>query len=81
MTKLEIEQKKIIEKQQHEMKLMQKLATTNGFFEHFFSILKNYKTQTECFHVVNDQFYDFFSEYKYSSYNSFKTTLRKHFKK
>lgn len=81
MTHLEINQSKIIEKQEQQIKLMRKLATSSGFFEHYFSTLKHFKTQTECFHVVNDQFYEFFGEYKYSSYTSFKITLKKHYKK
>lgn len=81
MTKLEIEQKKVIEKQEQEMKLMRKLATSSGFFEYYFSILKKHKTQCDCFHVVNDLYFDFFGEYKYSCYNSFRNTLKKQYKK
>ena len=81
MTKLETEQMRTIQKQKQEMDLMRKLATSEGFFQYYFSILKNFKTQTECFHVVNDLYYDFFGEYRYSSYTSFTITLKKCYKK
>jgi hypothetical protein len=81
MTKLEIEQKKIIEKQQHKINLMRKLATSSGFFEYYFSILKKFKTQCSCFHEVNDMYFNFFGEYKYSDYNSFRNTLKRQYKK
>ena len=81
MTKLEIEQKKVIEKQEQEIKLMRKLAITDGFFKHYFSILKKFKTQADCFHHCNDLYFDFFSEYKYSTYDSFRQNLKRYYKK
>lgn len=80
MTALEIEQKKIIEKQKEQIVLMRKLATTEGFFQHYFSILKQFDSQPQCFNHVNDLYFDLFNEYRYSCYNSFRNTLKRIYK-
>lgn len=62
-----------IESLQQENKLMKKIATTQGFYQYFFSQLKNHRTANECFNNVNDIYFDFFGEYKYSSWFSFRS--------
>lgn len=56
---------------QEQNELMRQLATPEGFFKYFFKQLPNYKNQVECFNAVNDQYFDIFGEYRYSSYYSF----------
>lgn len=60
---------------------MQKLATVTGYFDIYFANLKHFKTNTETFHYVNDLYFNFFGEYRYSSYTSFQNCLKKHYKK
>ena len=61
----------IIKEQQEQMKIMRKLATSQGFYEYYFSQLPKHKTNTDCFDDVNDLYFTLFGEYKYSSYASF----------
>lgn len=77
MTTLEIAQKAEIERQQLQMDEMRQLATTQGFYDFYFRLLKNYSSNTECFHAVNDLYFDYFKEYRYSSYDSFSKTVKK----
>lgn len=68
---LSIEAQQIIKKLEAENKLMRQLATATGFFEYYFSMLKHYRTNLECFNAINDLYFDIFGEYKYSSHKSF----------
>jgi hypothetical protein len=77
MTHLEQLQKAEIEKQQKQIDEMRQLATTQGFYDYYFRSLKKYGNNTECFHAVNDLYFEYFKEYRYSSYDSFSKTLKK----
>lgn len=61
-----------IEKLREEIQLMRQLAKPNGFYEYYFKMLKEFKTNTDCFHYVNDLYQKFFDEQKYSSFDSFR---------
>ena len=54
-----------------ENQLIKKLATHVGFYNYFFEMLKTSKTNLEAFNRANDQYFEFFGEYKYSCYRSF----------
>ena len=54
-----------------ENQLIKKLATNVGFYNYFFEMLKTSKTTLEAFNRANDQYFEFFGEYKYSCYRSF----------
>jgi hypothetical protein len=54
-----------------ENQLIKKLATNVGFYNYFFEMLKTSKTNIEAFNRANDQYFEFFGEYKYSCYKSF----------
>ena len=54
-----------------ENQLIKKLATNVGFYNYFFEMLKTSKTNLEAFEKANDQYFDFFGEYKYSCHKSF----------
>lgn len=56
--------------------LMRQLATPKGFYDYWFKNLPKFRTRNECFLYVNDLFYDFFGEYRYSTYNSFQCWSR-----
>lgn len=69
--------KEELAKIQAENLLMRTLGTNQGFFQHYFEQLRNHRTQIECFNSVNEQYFDFFGEYRYSCYNSFRRQLRR----
>jgi hypothetical protein len=70
---------KQIEELQLQNKLMRQLATTNGFFQYYFSQLKYHRTNIECFNAVNDLYLDFFGEERYSSYKSFQVLQSRYY--
>lgn len=69
-----------IKKLREENELMRQLAKPSGFYEYYFKMLKEFKTNTDCFHYVNEMYQKFFDEQKYSSYNSFRTITNKKLK-
>jgi len=75
MTQLEIAQKHEIEQLQKKLELMKKLSTTNGFYQYYFSKLKDFKFNYECFAHVNDLYYKTFGIERYKSYESFRRSL------
>lgn len=62
-----------IKRLQSENVIMCKIATRKGFFEYYFEQLKNHKTTTECFDYVNNLYQNYFGEYKFNSFQQFKT--------
>ena len=74
---------KEIEQLRFENQIIREIATAAGFFNFYFRQLKEEKfdSNTACFNYVNELYYSFFGEYKYSDYNSFRNiknkTLRK----
>jgi hypothetical protein len=71
----------LIEKLKKENEIIRKIGTVTGFYEYYFQQLKNHKTEIECFEAVNDLYFEYFGEYKYSSYDSFRKVKNKHLKK
>ena len=61
-----------LDKLQFENDLLRKLATKRGFINVYYSNLKNFDTNTECFDFVNDLHKKHFGEHKYMNYNSFR---------
>ncbi len=57
---------------QHQIVVMQQLATAAGFREYYFKQLKNFATKIEAFNYVNNLYYSYFGEYRYSYYESFR---------
>jgi len=60
-----------------ENELLKKLATNSGFYTYYFEMLPKCKTFTEAFNMANDEYYELFGQYKYSSYNSFQNAMKK----
>jgi hypothetical protein len=71
----------LIQKLQKENEIICKIATSSGFYQYYFEQLKFHKTNVECFETINDLYFKYFGEYKYSSYNSFRTLRNKNIKK
>lgn len=55
-----------------------KNGINNGFFTRYFSLLRGARTYIEAFNRANDEFFTLFSEYRYSTYDSFRKQLKKH---
>lgn len=74
-----MEREKLIQ-QIHELTrqnaIMRQLATPKGFYDYWFKNLPNYNTRIECFNAVNDLYFSYFGEYRYSTYNSFQCWSR-----
>ncbi|WP_281225379.1 hypothetical protein [Flavobacterium aquiphilum] len=70
-----------IEQLEKKIELMRKLSTTTGFYLHYFSELKNHKSNKQCFDGVNELYHSLFGEYRYSDFNSFKVTSNYYSKK
>jgi len=81
MTALEQHLEALIQKLKEENVIICKIATSAGFYQYYFEQLKHYKTEVDCFNFVNDLYFKYFGEYKYSSYNSFRKLKNKHLKK
>lgn len=66
-----------------ENKIIREIATSSGFFNFYFRQLKEekFKTNTACFNYVNELYYSFFNEYKYSDYDTFRKIKNKMLKK
>ena len=81
MTALEQHLEALIQKLKEENIIICKIATPAGFYQYYFDQLKHHKTEVDCFNTVNDLYFKYFGEYKYSSYNSFRKLKNKHLKK
>ncbi len=70
-----------LEKIRQEVIIMREIATPKGFYSFYFKNLLQFSKNRECFNYVNDKYYEFFGEYKYSSYDSFKKLVTYYQKK
>ena len=61
-----------IDKLQEENNMLRKLATKRGFIQLYYSYLKAFNTNTECFDFLNEKHKKEFGEVKFMSYNSFR---------
>lgn len=64
-----------------DLQLMRQLRTPIGFYKYFFSLLPKHPTRKAAFDEANQKHYEFFNEYRYSDYNSFKATVSVRHKK
>lgn len=71
----------LVKKLKKENEIICRIATSSGFYEYYFEQLKHYKSNIDCFEYVNNLYYQYFGEYKYSSYNSFRTVKNKFLEK
>lgn len=72
MTQLELAQQAEIEKLTKKLQLMQQLATTNGFYQFYFSQINKYPSNEACFEAVNNLYLELFNQERYRSYDSFR---------
>lgn len=61
-----------LQKLEVKIELIKQMATVSGFIELYFKELKTAKTQAEAFNNLNNKYYEFTGEYKYSSFDSFR---------
>lgn len=69
------------EKYRVQIEIIRQIATAQGFYTYFFSLLSSERfrssTRLEVFNYVNELYFELFGEYRYSSYHSFLTARRK----
>lgn len=78
MTAQEQHLQALVEKLKKENEIIKRIATSAGFYEYYFEQLKHHKTEVECFDSINDLYFEYFGEYKYASYNSFRKLKNKY---
>ena len=64
---------------QEQFKLAKQLGSSKGFFERYFYHLRKSRTNTEAFLKTNEEYFELFGEYKYSSFHSFRKVLQRYF--
>jgi hypothetical protein len=79
MTNLELTQKKTIEQQQLQIDEMRELASWQGFYDFYFKRLNLFRTNADCFEFVNQKYYDYFGEFRYSTHESFVRAIRRYY--
>lgn len=62
---------------QKKIERMQLLVPLSGFTKAYFFELKTAKTYTEAFEKVNDEYYELFGQYRFSSWNSFRNAIKR----
>lgn len=67
---------KEIKKQEVQIKLMRKLATYSGFYNHYFELLKSSTTKEQAFNKVNDLFFKLFTVKRYNDFSEFTQNLK-----
>lgn len=70
-----------IEKLEVQLKQMRTLASNQGFYNAYFKELKTAATNHEAFNIVNEQYYNLFGRYRYSSYDTFRNVKNRNIKK
>lgn len=66
-----------IKKQAEKIKLMRKLSTCSGFYDHYFELLKSSETKEQAFNKVNSLFFQLFDINRYSDYAEFRQKLNR----
>lgn len=51
-----------------------------GFFQYYFAELPLHPTNTDAFNHVNTLYFELFGEYRYESYDTFRTVYARHLK-
>lgn len=70
-----------LEKLRIQNERMRKMATRNGFFTIYFENCKTAKNNLEAFTVTNDEYYKYFGEFRYNSYDAFRQQKNNFLKK
>lgn len=60
---------------------MRELGSTAGFFQAYFRMLKDTQTAVEAFNAVNDAYFEYWGEYRYSCWKSFRGAKNEYIKK
>lgn len=75
MNPLQIANQIEIEKLKSQNEKMKKLANREDFFKQYFLECKNYKTNKDAFDAVNEEYYNYFGQYRYSDFHTFKRVV------
>lgn len=60
---------------------MRQLVPIDGFYKAYFDLLKASTSNLEAFNKLNDEYFELFGVYRYSSYESFKKLQNRYLKK
>ena len=67
---------------QKENEMMRQLGSFDGFFRAWFAALKDAGTTHEAaFETLNECYFEFFGEYRFKSYESFRVVVARTYKK
>ncbi len=77
-----MEQRDLLQQQNAQLEdkiaLMRKLGNHEGFYQHYWSILKDFNSRESAFEHLNQIYFDCFGEYRFSDYNSFRRSHNYH---
>lgn len=59
---------------------MRQLGRREGFIKIWFTMLEDAKTYEEAFNILNEEYFEYFGEYKYTDYNSFRVIKNRYTK-
>lgn len=65
-----------IDKLTKKVERMREIGTINGFYQAYYKLLPKTKTYVEAFNQLNDEYFELFGVYRYSSYNTFRKRLK-----
>jgi hypothetical protein len=65
-----------IEKLTKKVERMRQIGTTAGFYKAYYDLLPKTKTYVDAFNQLNDEYFELFGVYRYSSYNTFRKRLK-----
>lgn len=70
-----------LEKLQKKVERMQELVPINGFYKAYFKMLNESESNTAAFNKLNDEYFELFGVYRYSSWDVFRNAMKSHNKK
>jgi DNA-binding GntR family transcriptional regulator len=70
-----------LQQMQQKVDRMRELVSLNGFSKAYFALLKNSKTDVEAFNTLNEEYHELFGQYRYSSWDAFRNSMKHHNKK
>ena len=65
------------EKLRKENEIMRQIASTEGFYQYYFSKIGCFKNRRETFKYVNNLYNTYFGCFRYSDYDSFRITTNR----
>lgn len=70
-----------VAKIEKENELFRKLSSTDGFYQEYYKMLSNAKSNKIAFDELNELYFELFGKYRYSDFNTFKVITNYYNKK